>query len=287
MCNASKLTDSEIVTSLDAKMTSNRVERVNFFCVSEKFAFGERFMPYLLFTCNVMLNKHVEAIWEITIYNWKKKTIRKVLREISKSDQHLLLPINQQVPLRKTMRVGAGSCPAPSKSQDKVGISPLQHSDLNVHRIPEHFCDGVVGIHIKGVVGRLLCSSRKTCLWDSHYQMRVTAQNIIFTLTFHTALGITLSIGQPELHTQGSRSCNWGWWRNQPNLNDHSFNWGANISTLDKQADTRNIVYVNQSENHLSWVWLVKYHNELTPIHYREFKVNSMTTWCHWTVWIL
>lgn len=77
MCNASKLKDSEIVTSLDAKMTSNRVERVNFFCVSEKFAFGERFMPYLLFTCNVMLNKHVEAIWEITIYNWKKKNNKK------------------------------------------------------------------------------------------------------------------------------------------------------------------------------------------------------------------
>lgn len=180
---------------------------------------------------------------------------------ISKSDQHLLLPINQQVPLRKTMRVGVRSCPAPSKSQDKVGISPLQHSDLNVHGIPEHLYDGVVGIRVKGAVGHLLCSSRKSGWWHSHCQIRLTAQNISFTLTFHTTLGNTLSVAQPEFHTQGSRSCNWGWWRNQANLNDQSLNWGANISTLDKQPETRNKVYISQSENHLSGVRLVKYQN--------------------------
>lgn len=79
---------------------------------------------------------------------------------ISKSDQQLLLPINQQVPLRNTVRVGVRSCPASSKSQDEVGISPLQHSDLNVHRIPEHFCDGVVGINVEGAVGDVLCTNR-------------------------------------------------------------------------------------------------------------------------------
>lgn len=47
---------------------------------------------------------------------------------------------------------------------------------------------------------------------------------VSFILTFHTTLGITLSIGQPELHTQGSRSCDWGWRRNQANLNDQSLN---------------------------------------------------------------
>lgn len=80
---------------------------------------------------------------------------------MSKSDQHLVLPINQQVPLRKTMRVGVRSCPASSKSQDKVGICPLQHSDLNIHRIPEHLYNGVVTIHVKGAVGNILCPSRK------------------------------------------------------------------------------------------------------------------------------
>ncbi len=144
------------------------------------------------------------------------------------------------------MRVGGRSCPASSKSQDNVGISPLQYSDLNVHGIPEHLCDGVVGIRVEGAVGHLLCSSGKSGWWHTHCQIRQTAQNISFTLTFHTALGITLSVGQPELHTQGSRSCNWRWWRNQANLNDQSLNWGANISTLDKQPETRNKVYVRK-----------------------------------------
>lgn len=143
---------------------------------------------------------------------------------ISKSNQHLLLPINQQVPLRKTMRIGARSCPASPKSQDKVGISPLQHSDLNVHRVPEHLCDRIVSIRVKGVEGHILCASRKIGWLHSHCQMRLSAQNISFTLTFHTTLAITLSVGQPELHTQGSRSCYWGWWRNQANLNDQSLN---------------------------------------------------------------
>lgn len=98
-------------------------------------------------------------VWEVIFKIIIKK---KVLHEISKSDQRLLLPINQQVPLRETTWVGASSCPASSKSQDKVGITPLQYADLDIHRIPEHFVDGVFGICIVGAKGHILCSSRKT-----------------------------------------------------------------------------------------------------------------------------
>ena len=79
--------------------------------------------------------------------------------------------------------------------------------------------------------------------------MSPNAENIYCTLTFNTTLDGTLSVGQPELHTQGSRSCNWGWWRNPANLNDQSLNCGADISTLDKQPETKHKVYVNQSNS--------------------------------------
>lgn len=84
------------------------------------------------------------------------------------------------------------------------------------------------------------------------------AQKITYTLTFHTALVSAHPATQPKFHTQGSKNCNWGWWRNQPNINDQCFNRGANISTLDKQADTRYKGDVSQKIT-LSGVTVEKY----------------------------
>lgn len=59
------------------------------------------------------------------------------------------------------MRVGVRGYPASSKSQDKVGICPFNHVDLNVNRIPQNLSDRIVGRSIKGGVGLLLCPKKK------------------------------------------------------------------------------------------------------------------------------
>ena len=33
--------------------------------------------------------------------------------------------------------------------------------DFRIHRVSENLCDGVVRVNVKGVVGHLLCSSKK------------------------------------------------------------------------------------------------------------------------------
>lgn len=56
----------------------------------------------------------------------KRKVLKRDLQVRLGQLDNLFLPLIYQVPPRITVRVGAGSCPAISKSQMKVGISSLQ-----------------------------------------------------------------------------------------------------------------------------------------------------------------
>lgn len=54
------------------------------------------------------------------------------------------IPIEQKVPLWQALRIWGGGGPAVLKVEDDVWISPLQETDLNIDRLPQHFSDRVV-----------------------------------------------------------------------------------------------------------------------------------------------
>ncbi len=62
-------------------------------------------------------------------------------------------PIDQKVPLRETEWIGGRCCPAMFQHQDNVGVSPLHNVHLNIHRLPEDFCDRIISVTVVGCVG--------------------------------------------------------------------------------------------------------------------------------------
>ncbi len=141
-----------------------------------------------------------------------------------------LSPIDQKVPLGETEWTGGWCCPTTSQCQDNVGVSPLHNAHLNIYRLPEDFCDRIISTTVVGRVGLIPWGTppgfNQNQVWNALGRQ---------DLTFSTAFGDTLAIGQSELHPERTRSSYWWRWRNRVDLHNQSFNRSSRVPTLEEK----------------------------------------------------
>lgn len=70
---------------------------------------------------------------------------------------HILVPVNEKVPLWEAERIWVRCGPAVLQVQDYVWVCSLQEAHLNIHGFPEHFGDRVVCWSVEGAIRCLFC----------------------------------------------------------------------------------------------------------------------------------